>query len=424
MNQHFSLGIDRLLVSPVESFAEDFKNKRIALLSHPAGVDSNAVPTVDSLTRYISHIPGAKLTALFGPQHGLRGEKQDNMVESYDYQDPETGLPAYSLYGTTRRLTEEMLSTFDVLLVDLQDVGVRVYTFLTTVGYLVEDLSQHSGKTLIILDRPNPTGRLIEGNLLEPGWESFVGIDAIPMQHGFTLGEFALWYKEKHQLATTLKVIPMEGWDPTNPVNAWPKTLLWLQPSPNMPSLVTARCYPGTVMLEGTTLSEARGTTRPLSQIGYPQLDWKKIMRWLSEYTHGQLDPYSIGALIRYVAFQPTFHKHNGEITLGLELIPEAQYYDPKKFKPFRLIAGLLKAIHVLYPTLNLWTKPPYEYEYEKIPIDVITGGQKFRSWVEDSKSTWVEFSDWLENDEHMWREESSKWYLYPNSQEFTQGGN
>lgn len=413
MKPQFYLGIDVLMSGQLTWISDIFKNKRVALLSHPAGVDSRAVPTVHVLSQFIEGIPGATLTALFGPQHGLRGEKQDNMIESADYTDPETGLPAFSLYGTTRRLTETMLSSFDVLVVDLQDVGVRVYTFLTTLGYLIEDLAGFPDKELVILDRPNPTGRLVEGNLLEPAWKSFVGIGAVPMQHGFTLGEFARWYKDAHRFNTSVTVIPMEGWNPGDPETVWPNSLPWLQPSPNMPSLVTARCYPGTVMLEGTTLSEARGTTRPLSQLGHPDVDWRRVMRWLETYTDGAISPHSAGALIRYVAFQPTFHKHCGNITPGLELLPVAPYYDPQRFSPFRLIAGILKAIHVLYPSLQLWSEPPYEYEFEKIPIDVITGGTRFRSWVEDPHSTWTEFHDWITEDEQAWREESKRWYIY-----------
>ncbi len=274
-------GYDGLTTSRASELTQRVEDTRVALLSHPAGVDRELVPSIDRLQSWIGSTNGphgSRLTALFGPQHGLRGEKQDNMIESEDYLDPRLGIPTFSLYGTTRRITPEQADTFDVLLVDMQDVGVRVYTFLTTLAYILEDLQSFPEKEVWVLDRPNPTGRLIEGLSLESGHESFVGVDTIPMQHGLTLGEFALHYHRKHALASKLTVVPMTGWDASDPRAAWPSNRVWVQPSPNMPGLYTARAYPGTVMLEGTTLSEGRGTTRPLSMLGQPDVDWTAVL--------------------------------------------------------------------------------------------------------------------------------------------------
>jgi uncharacterized protein YbbC (DUF1343 family) len=393
-------------------------------------VDRNLHHAVDLLAAWAADV-GIQLTALLGPQHGLRGEKQDNMVESEHFTDPATGLPVFSLYGETRRVTPEMADHVDVLLVDLQDVGVRVYTFLTTLGYILEDFQAWPEKEVWVLDRPNPVGRAVEGLTLEPGWESFVGIASVPMQHGMTLGEFARWYHHSRGLTSRLTVVPMQDWSPQDPRRAWPASRVWLQPSPNMPALYTARAYPGTVMLEGTTLSEARGTTRPLSTLGHPELDRPDVLDLVAEMdeawrteagtaadTHtagsGTSAPdYLFGCRIRPVTFEPTFHKHAGVPTQGIEIIAEGPFYDPARFRPYRLIAALLKAIRRRHPELPLWTDPPYEYEFDKIPIDVITGGTRFREWVEDPQAQWGDLEAMLQSDEAGWREMREDWLLY-----------
>lgn len=401
----------------IEGVTDLLAGKRVALLSHPAGVDRALVPSIELLAARLSEpsLGGARLTALFGPQHGIRGEKQDNMVESYDEVDSATGLPTYSLYGTTRRLTDQMIDSFDVLLVDLQDVGVRVYTFLTTLAYLAEDLDRKPGKELWVLDRPNPTGRAVEGLKLEAGHESFVGVAPVPMQHGLTLGEFVLWYRAHRNLATTVRVVPMTGWDPNQARTAWPADRIWVPPSPNMPSLATARSYPGTVMLEGTTLSEGRGTTRPLQSFGYPGLDWRAIVQQVRQLTATSDLPEGVlaGTAVRKVTFQPTFHKHQGVPTAGLDLVPLGSFFDPARFRPFRLIAAVLKAIRSLYPDLVLWTEPPYEYEYERRPIDVITGGMRLRQWVDTPDAGWEQIAAPLDEEEEQWRAASTpfRWY-------------
>ncbi|MCG8479493.1 MAG: DUF1343 domain-containing protein [Spirochaetales bacterium] len=418
--------------------------RRVAVLSHPAGVDAELTPGIDRLASWLaghdrSGAPppsGARLTALFGPQHGLRGEKQDNMVESEDYTDRATGLPAFSLYGTTRRITAAIADTFDVLLVDLQDVGVRVYTFLTTLAYILEDLAPRPEKEVWVLDRPNPTGRLVEGLSLEAGHESFVGVASIPMQHGFTLGEFALWYRDTRGLATRLTVVPMTGWNPAVHRDAWPADRVWVQPSPNMPGLYTTRAYPGTVILEGTTLSEGRGTTRPLSVMGHPGVDWDAVLDWVrsntSEHRSGEpgepdrspgpcgedaagakADHALAGCRVRRLTFQPTFHKHANIPTAGIDIVAEGRFWDPERFRPYRLVAAVLKAIRTLHPDIELWSPPPYEYEFECVPVDVITGGMRFREWVDGATTTWADLSEALDADEGEWRAESLRWRLY-----------
>lgn len=396
--------------SDAHELSHRLSGQRIAVLSHPAGVDRDLVLGIDRITDWLQHGAGprgAAITALFGPQHGLRGEKQDNMIESADYTDPELGIPAFSLYGTSRRITAEAASTFDVLLVDLQDVGVRVYTFLTTLAYILDDLQRWPEKEVWVLDRPNPTGRTIEGLSLQAGHESFVGADSIPMQHGLTLGEFALHYHHSRNLTTNLTVVPMTGWRADTPGEYWPSERVWVQPSPNMPGLYTARAYPGTVMLEGTTISEGRGTTRPLSVMGDPRVDWKRVLAEVP-------DPSVFdGCRVRRATFQPTFHKHAGVPVPGIELVTEGKFWNPEAFKPYRLVASVLKTIRRLYPDHPLWTTPPYEYEYDRTPIDVITGGTRFREWVEDPHADWESLLLEITQDEQQWREYSRGWWLY-----------
>ena len=403
---NFQFGIE--VLEQKTELINKLKGKRIALLGHPASVDSSLRSSVDIL-KNLAVKNNFALTSLFGPQHGFYGEKQDNMIESDDFTDEETGLQTFSLYGETRRLTPEMIETFDVIFVDLQDVGVRVYTFLTTLCYLLEDLSQYPGKTVIVLDRPNPTGRAMDGLTLQEGWESFVGITTIPMQHGLTLAEFAYWYKEKKELTVELSAILMKGYTPEDIANAWPESRIWVQPSPNMPALYTARPYAGTVILEGTILSEARGTTRPLSMLGHPDVNWSSVLLWLNNNAPETLK----GCYLRQVIFQPTFHKHAGIPTAGLEIITEGDFYDPALFQPYLLIAGILKAIHLIHPDLNLWTEPPYEYEYDKTPIDVVTGGKIFREWVESDISTIKEMISMINRDVEIWKNEAKEFFLY-----------
>src|SRR3546814_109149 len=252
-------GIDRLLADP--GLRAPLKGKRVALLAHPASVTANLIHSLDALAA----CDDLNITAAFGPQHGLRGDKQDNMMESPDYTDPVHGIPVFSLYGEVRRPTGQSMGTFDVLLVDLQDLGCRIYTFITTLLYVLEAAADH-GKEVWVLDRPNPAGRPVEGLVLRSGWESFVGAGPMPMRHGLTLGELGLWFVERMKRDVAYRVIEMDGYKPDAPPGyGWPlEERIWINPSPNAPNLTMARAYAGTVMLEGTTLSEGRGTTRPL----------------------------------------------------------------------------------------------------------------------------------------------------------------
>jgi len=259
-------GLDRLLQD--RDLRRPLEGRRVALLAHPASVTEHLDHALDAL----SSLGDVELTAAFGPQHGLRGDKQDNMVESPDFVDPLHRIPVFSLYGEVRRPTAAMMDTFDVLLVDLQDLGCRIYTFVTTLRYVLEAAAAH-GKSVWVLDRPNPVGRPVEGTRLRSGWESFVGAGPLPMRHGLTLGELAGWFKHTLKLDVDLQVVPMEGWAPSEaPGFGWPDRT-WVNPSPNAANLNMTRCYPGTVMLEGTSLSEGRGTTRPLELFGAPDLD-------------------------------------------------------------------------------------------------------------------------------------------------------
>src|SRR6188768_2777443 len=293
-------GIDRLLGDI--KLQRELEGRRVALLAHPASMTADFEHSLDALRS----IRGLDITAAFGPQHGLRGDKQDNMIESPDFRDPVHGIPVFSLYGEVRRPTPEMLAHFDVLLVDLQDVGCRIYTFITTLLYVLEAAAQHR-KTVWVLDRPNPAGRPIEGLRLREGWESFVGAGPIPMRHGLTLGELGNWFVDHFKLDVDYRVIEMDGWRPDEgPGFGWPADRVWVNPSPNAPNLNMARCYAGTVMLEGATLSEGRGTTRPLELFGAPGIDARAVIAEMQRIAPQWLE----GCILRDIWFEPTFHKH------------------------------------------------------------------------------------------------------------------
>jgi uncharacterized protein YbbC (DUF1343 family) len=389
-------GIDRLAAEP--ALRGPLAGRRLALLAHPASVAGNLTHSLDVLAA----LPDLRLAAAFGPQHGLRGDKQDNMIESDDFRDPLLGIPVYSLYGRVRRPTPAMMDSFDVLLVDLQDVGCRVYTFITTLRYLLEDCAAHR-KPVWILDRPNPAGRPIEGLLLEPGWESFVGAGAAPMRHGLTIGEIARWFVATLKLDVELRVIEMQGWQPNAaPGYGWPiDGRSWVNPSPNAPNVSMVRCYPGTVMIEGTTLSEGRGTTRPLELVGAPQLDARALVRWLGTFAPQWLQ----GCTLRVCWFEPTFQKHTGKLCNGIQLHVDAHHYQHDKFRPWRLIAAMLKACRSLQPEVELWREFPYEYEHGRLAFDLINGGPRLRQWVDDPRSTAGDLDSMTTPEESAWHE-------------------
>ena len=398
-------GIDRLIEEP--ELRKPLSGRRVALLAHPASVTRNLMHSLDAL----GSVGSIRLTAAFGPQHGLRGDKQDNMVESPDFTDPVHRIPIFSLYGAVRRPTAAMMDTFDVLLVDLQDVGCRIYTFVTTLRYVLEEAAA-KGKAVWVLDRPNPIGRPVEGMKLRPGCESFVGAGAMPMRHGLTLGELAHWFVATLRLDVDCHVIPMEGWEPANPFGyGWPVgQRTWVNPSPNAPNLWMARCYPGSVMLEGTTLSEGRGTTRPLEVLGAPDLDISAVLSEMRALAPAWLR----GCRLRPCWFEPTFHKHVGKLCAGFQVhVEDAAYYDHETFRPWRLYALAFKAVRRLRPDYELWRDFPYEYEKDRLAIDVINGSDLLRRWVDDPSATPGDLDSIAVPDEAAWMEERREGLLY-----------
>ena len=287
-------GIDRLIADP--TLRKPLAGRRVALVAHPASVTENLIHSLDALAA----CPDIRLSAAFGPQHGLKGDKQDNMVETADETDRDLGIPVFSLYGEVRRPSGQMMSAADVFLFDLQDLGCRIYTFVTTLLYLLEAAAEH-GKEVWVLDRPNPAGRPIEGTMLLPGWESFVGAGPMPMRHGLTMGEMGAWFIDHFKLDVAYRVIEMEGWQPdAAPGFGWPEDRLWINPSPNAASLNMARAYAGTVMIEGATLSEGRGTTRPLEVLfGAPDIDAGAVHTEMRRFAPQWLE----GCAIRQVWF-------------------------------------------------------------------------------------------------------------------------
>lgn len=396
-------GIDRLLADP--SLLAQLKGRRVALVAHPASVTADLVHTLDALVA-----AGVTITAAFGPQHGLRGDKQDNMVESPDFTDPIHGVPVFSLYGEVRRPTGASMATFDILLVDLQDLGCRIYTFITTLLYVLEAAAEH-GKEVWVLDRPNPAGRPVEGTTLLPGWESFVGAGPMPMRHGLTLGELGRWFVDRGQLDVAYRVVAMAGYAPDEaPGYGWPLgERLWINPSPNAPNLWMARAYPGTVMLEGTTLSEGRGTTRPLEIFGAPDIIARDVLAEMRRISPAWLD----GCALREIAFEPTFHKHVQQLCSGVHIHAEGRWYDHQAFRPWRLQALAFKAIRSLYPDYPLWRDFPYEYAFGKLPIDVINGGPALREWVDDAAATPADLDARALPDEQAWLAERQPYLIY-----------
>jgi len=397
------LGIERLLED--RALQQRLAGRRVALLAHPASVTRELAHSLDALAA----LGGVRLAAAFGPQHGLRGDKQDNMVESADFVDPVHRIPVYSLYGEVRRPTPAMMQAFDVLLVDLQDLGCRVYTFITTLRYVLEAAAAH-GKEVWVLDRPNPAGRPVEGLTLRPGWESFVGAGPMPMRHGLTVGEMAGWFVSKLNLQLNFQVVAMEGWNPeAAPGYGWPLgQRIWVNPSPNAPNPWMARCYAGTVMLEGTTLSEGRGTTRPLEIFGAPDLDAGRLLAEMRALAPEWLQ----GCRLRECWFEPTFHKHAGKLCAGVQIHAEGPDYGHAAFRPWRLMALAFKALRRLRPGYGLWRDFPYEYD-RRLPIDVINGGSLLREWVDDPAAAPGDLEALAAPDEQAWRTEREAARLY-----------
>jgi uncharacterized protein YbbC (DUF1343 family) len=398
------LGVDQLLERP--DVRAGLAGRRVALLGHPASLTRQGEHTLDALAA----CPDIRLSAAFGPQHGMRGDKQDNMIESDDYVDPALRIPVYSLYGTVRRPTPEQMESFDVLLVDLQDIGTRIYTFITTLAYMLEEAAD-GGRSVWVLDRPNPAGRPIEGTILEPGWESFIGVGPLAMRHGLTLGEFARWYVALRGLKVDLTVVPMVDYDlDAAPGHGWPLfELPWTNPSPNASSLNMARCFPGTVLFEGTTLSEGRGTTNPLEIVGAPDVDFNRVLRRARNVAPGWLE----GCRVRLCNFSPTFQKHQGSLCSGVQIQTDFSGYRHEVFRPYRLGALLLKALRMEYPDYKIWHTLEYEYETDRLAIDLLSGGTFLREWVDDPDSTPGELDARLTPDERLWKETIQGYLLY-----------
>lgn len=398
-------GIERLIDEP--ELRRPLQGRRVALLAHPASVTRDLTHSLDALAA----LPDIRLSAAFGPQHGLRGDKQDNMVESPDFTDPRLGIPVFSLYGEVRRPTDAMMDSFDVLLVDLQDLGCRIYTFITTLRYVLEAAAHH-GKAVWVLDRPNPAGRPVEGTLLQPGWESFVGAGPMPMRHGMTMGELGHWFIAELGLEVEYQVIAMTGWQPeAGPGFGWPQgERSWVNPSPNAPNLSMARAYAGTVMLEGTTLSEGRGTTRPLELFGAPDIDTTRLLADM----HRIAPQWLQGCVLRTCWFEPTFHKHAGRLCAGVQIhVEDPTHYDHAAFRPWRLQALAFRAIRLQRPDYPLWRDFPYEYEHDRLAIDLINGGPVLREWVDDLAASADALEAAAARDEAAWVASRQRFLLY-----------
>ena len=397
-------GIDRLLKDKI--LRKPLIGKRLALLAHPASVTQDLTHTLDALAR----MPNIKLSAAFGPQHGLRGDKQDNMMESPNFIDPVLGIPVFSLYGDVRRPTAAMMDTFDILVIDLQDLGCRIYTFITTLRYMLEAAAAQQ-KSIWILDRPNPAGRPIEGLILQQGWESFVGAGPMPMRHGLTMAEMAHWFIKTLGLDVDCQVITMQGWQPESaPGFGWPLSeRSWINPSPNAPNLFMTRCYAGTVMLEGTNLSEGRGTTRPLELFGAPDIDAKALIKTMYSIAPQWLD----GCRLRECWFEPTFHKYAGQLCSGVQIHTDDPAYNHETFRPWRLQALAFKALRTEFPDYPLWRNFPYEYEVDRLAIDVINGSSLLREWVDDAQALPEDLESITHSDEKSWEEERLAFLLY-----------
>ncbi|MEW6068318.1 MAG: DUF1343 domain-containing protein [Nitrospirota bacterium] len=367
-----------------KNWPKKLKGSRVGIVVHPASVSRKLNHAVNLFIR--SKI--FELKALFGPQHGIRGETQDNMIEWNNFIDTKTALPVFSLYGHTRKPEPDAIKDIDVLAIDLQDVGSRYYTFIWTMELCMQTCLEMN-KSIVVLDRPNPIGgHITEGTVLEMDYISFVGQRPLPVRHGMTIGEIANYLKNEFYPSLDLYVIPMQGWKR----KMWfdETLLLWVMPSPNMSSLDTATVYPGMCLLEGTNLSEGRGTTKPFEIFGAPFIDPDSLVNHLNKFKLA-------GVVFRPMYFQPTFQKYSGRLCGGAQI----HIINREKFKPFKTGIAILKTIYELYPEQFSWKQPPYEYEFKKMPIDILAGTDRLRKDIENGKS--------LDYMEEWWQEGCSK---------------
>lgn len=359
---HVKLGLEVLLETRIELL----RDRRIGILVHPASINSRLEHTLDLFSEH----PEINLTTVMGPQHGARGETQDNMIEWHDYRDSVTSLPVFSLYSQTRKPTETMLAKIDTLVVDLQDIGSRYYTFIHTL-VLTMQACQSLNKSLIVLDRPNPiNGKDIEGPVLDPHFQSFVGLYPLAVRHGMTIGELALYFNQEFKIACKLEVVKMQQWD--RDLFFEESGLPWVLPSPNIPTVDTAITYPGMCLLEGTNVSEGRGTTRPFELSGAPWIKAKELVSRVREMGLPGVD-------FRPVYFTPTFQKWAGELVEGCQI----HVVDRSTFRPFRTGLALLQLYREIGEDQFQWKQPPYEYEYKKLPIDILCGTDRVRKQLE-----------------------------------------
>ena len=358
--QRVSLGSDILLASA------RLEGQRVGIVCNHASVDASFRHVVDRLTE----AEGVTLAAIFGPQHGFRSDVQDNMIETAHGQDAQRRVPVYSLYSETREPTAQMLRGLDVLVVDLQDVGARIYTYIYTLANCLRAAKRH-GVPVLVCDRPNPIGGVaVEGATLVPGFESFVGQFPIPMRHGMTIGEIARLFNEAFGIGAQLEVVPMTGW--TREMYADATNLPWVMPSPNMPTLDTAVVYPGTVLFEGTMLSEGRGTTRPFELLGLPGVDAERFADAMNQEGHP-------GVCFRPAVFEPTFQKHAKTSCGGCQI----HVLDREAFRPVAVGVALIAQFRHVSPATFAWRQSPYEYELEKEPFDVLSGSAVLRTQIE-----------------------------------------
>jgi uncharacterized protein YbbC (DUF1343 family) len=375
------LGSDVLLSS------NRLNGARVGVVCNHASIDRGFRHVIDRLAT----APGVTLAAIFGPQHGFRSDVQDNMVETPHRDDPRRRVPIYSLYSETREPTSEMLRGIDILLIDLQDIGARIYTYIYTMANCLRAAARH-GISVIVCDRPNPIGGVaVEGARLEEGWESFVGLYPIPMRHGMTIGEVAKLFNKEFGIGAALEVIPMEGW--TRAAYGDSTGLPWVMPSPNIPTLDSAVVYPGTVLFEGTMLSEGRGTTRPFELVGAP---WIEAERFAGEMNDRGL----AGVYFRPAAFEPTFQKHAKQPCGGCQV----HVIDREAFKPVTTGVALIDQFRRTDPARFAWRQPPYEYEHDKMPIDILAGSDVLRKQIDSGVPVEEIASSWRDDEEEFGR--------------------